>query len=85
MEHECKLVFDLGADNHANVEIKGNHSDILFCLIGLTAQVCSELNIPPYLFAAVLPEMMKDHQRLLQQRMKVDMDAISKMMGGGNR
>lgn len=49
MEHECKLVFDLGADNHANVEIKGNHSDILFCLIGLTAQVCSELNIPPYL------------------------------------
>lgn len=29
--------------------------------------------------------MMKDHQRLLQQRMKVDMDTISKMMGGGNR
>ena len=83
MEHECKLVFDLSTDNRANVELKGNHSDILFCLTGLTAQVCEELHIPPILYAAVLPGLMADHKRFLQQRTKIDIDAILKQQGGG--
>lgn len=85
MERECKLAFHLDERNAANVEIDGSFSDVLFCLVGLTAQVCNELNIPPRLFAAMLPELIKEQERQLQQKTRVDMDAISKMMGGGNR
>lgn len=83
MEQECRVAFEMSKGNSAQVEIKGNNSDVLFCLVGLTTQVCEELHIPPILYAAVLPGPMESHKQFLKHRIKVDMDAILKQQGGG--
>ena len=83
MEKGCKLVFELDKDGNANIEIDGTQANILFCLIGLTAQVCEQLDIPTNAYVAKLPEMISVQRHCLKQKVKIDKSTIIKQTGGG--
>lgn len=69
------------ATGKSEVEVAGTPHLLLFNLTAITAQVCDELNIPPELYAAHLPEYIRDYRDILKGKVAVGFNPFKK--GGG--
>ncbi len=78
---ECNILFHMDEEGHAETQLKGNPIEILSCLVTLTENICTCLNIQVSDFMMTFPFLSKASKATLKQTTEFDIDAMKKQMG----